>query len=412
MGRHSTTVVSPKSAKSPPLAVSKRKRDDLAQLKVDISAPEPPSKKFLRKAKRASASAEGKRSYTGEKSFQNEILEPAILKTNGEAETKTAKGQERSKRSEYGIWIGNLPWTATKVDIRSFLTDDGRIQEDSITRIYLPSPGKTFNQPQSRVKPCNKGFAYVDFSDQNSLDIAVTFTNTFLTERRVLIKNAKSFEGRPEIPAEQVTKEHRSIGKSPNTRVFVGNLGFDVTREELKRHFEQCGSVADLSIATFEDSGKCKGYGWITFGVLSAAEAAVRGWINIENEFGMDPDQEEQPQSQVTQPKRRAKPRKWWVNQLYGRSLRIEFAEDESLRYKKRFGGERNGSQGGRPKSQSEINHGIAEQRTKPHERHDTKRHPLRKIDARNVRPGAALAAAPRTSAAIVESQGQKVVFD
>ena len=30
--------------------------------------------------------------------------------------------------------------------------------------------------------------------------------------------------------------------------------------------------------------------------------------------------------------------RKWWVNRLRGRQLKVEFAEDDQSRYKKRFG--------------------------------------------------------------------------
>lgn len=36
---------------------------------------------------------------------------------------------------------------------------------------------------------------------------------------------------------------------------------------------------------------------------------------------------------------RRVKTRKWWVNTLHGRRLKIEAAEDDQTRYKKRYGG-------------------------------------------------------------------------
>ena len=34
---------------------------------------------------------------------------------------------------------------------------------------------------------------------------------------------------------------------------------------------------------------------------------------------------------------RKIKMRKWWVNRLHGRTLKLEIAEDDQLRYKKRF---------------------------------------------------------------------------
>lgn len=161
-------------------------------------------------------------------------------------------------------------------------------------------------------------------------------SESFLAGRKVLIKNAKSFEGRPDVS--NADKEAAKVsGKAPSKRVFVGNLGFDVGKEDLERHFGRCGEVEGIHVATFEDSGKCKGYAWVTFETIEAASAAVKGWVDVTNgvkeESDEDSDAEQQP-----------KKRRIWVNKIEGRKLRCEFAEDPTVRYHKRFGkGKRDG---------------------------------------------------------------------
>ncbi|KAB8342856.1 hypothetical protein FH972_022454 [Carpinus fangiana] len=222
----------------------------------------------------------------------------------------------------------------------------------SIIRIHLPPPANA-RPDKAGIKPVNKGFAYVDFASEDVLKAALALSETPFAGRKVLIKEAKNFAGRPEKDVTQGATatpkaDEARAGSSANQgkvtrRVFVGNLGFDVTKEDLEKHYATCGTVVDIHMATFEDTGKCKGFAWVTFEDTSAAEAAVRGWARV-NEDEVEPDVEVEEQDsdkdQEEKPKKEKKPktRKWFVNRLLGRQLRCEFAEDASTRYKKRFG--------------------------------------------------------------------------
>lgn len=356
----------------------KRKRDsDVAELEVNINAPEPSSKKALRKAKKAkTVPPTSVKNETATAKSRPVKGEPAAA-DGGKSPALTAASELAVKRSEHGIWIGNLPWSATKLDVRTFITSNTDIHDDEITRMHMPSPREDavgINNGSTRVdapKPQNKGFAYIDFSHAAALSKALTLSETLLCGRRVLIKDSTSFEGRPAKSAgDNMTRDGN--GKPPNKRIFIGNLGFDPTEEDLRQHFARCGQVNNVHVATFEDSGKCKGYAWAEFEELSAAEAAVRGWadfyedddddqaaaehedeeiqkalgVNEDNNYSnAEDDQEaEKKQHQALKPlaktkaKKQKKPRKWWVNKLKGRPLRIEFAEGKEVRYKKRYG--------------------------------------------------------------------------
>jgi RNA recognition motif-containing protein len=60
------------------------------------------------------------------------------------------------------------------------------------------------------------------------------------------------------------------------SKLFVGNLSFNASEEELKRIFEQDGrNVARVSIVTDRDTGQSRGFGFIEMGSPADAEAAI-----------------------------------------------------------------------------------------------------------------------------------------
>jgi RNA recognition motif-containing protein len=278
--------------------------EDEAELEINLDAPEPPSKKALRKAKK------GKRASSDEVNL--------TIDSKGTTGTSTAAKLPNGGRTLSGIWIGNLPYTTTKGDLQNFLTTDEShvIKPESISRIHLPT------NKAKNGKPQNKGFAYVDFTGVGVLDKALQLSEKLFLGRRVLIKDAKNFEGRPAVSA---VNNKETSGHPPNTRIFVGNLGFDLTIEDLENHFQACGPVSHIHMATFEDSGKCKGYAWVEFEQLSSAESAVRGWVEYDT-----------PAAENKTSK--AGKKRTWVGKIDGRQLRMEFAEDRTTRYNKRFG--------------------------------------------------------------------------
>lgn len=58
-----------------------------------------------------------------------------------------------------------------------------------------------------------------------------------------------------------------------NNKLFVGNLPFTATEEELKEAFSQAGTVVSVKIIMDRDTGRSKGFGFIE--MSSDAEAGV-----------------------------------------------------------------------------------------------------------------------------------------
>jgi cold-inducible RNA-binding protein len=58
-------------------------------------------------------------------------------------------------------------------------------------------------------------------------------------------------------------------------KVFVGNLSFDVTREELVETFKAAGAVVDAKIPTDRESGRPRGFAFVEFDSDESAQRAI-----------------------------------------------------------------------------------------------------------------------------------------
>ncbi|KAG2073617.1 hypothetical protein BDR04DRAFT_1049907 [Suillus decipiens] len=356
--------------------------------------------------------------------------------TDGSVAAKDSKPAGNSKpKRQNSVWVGNLWFKTTPDSLRDFFDGVGEI-----TRIHMPTKKGTKGE--------NMGFAYVDFATPDAKVIAITQSERELHGRNLLVKDGNDFAGRPiTTPAVGAQEDAKgpSAGKSasgltktqqkilrvqkqpPAQTLFLGNLGFDTTVDSIRELFEAhrypqkagkgvktndteatAGEDSDamkdvwlrkIRMGTFEDSGACKGFAFLDF---TSTEHATAALINPRN------------------------------HRLNGRDLVVEYASADAVR---RGGGPRLPSEhksgpkrhGGRqpdaeshPRSQSrpgrrnEKEHSIQQDDTTESIRQKQKEGP-RHVKTDRVRgrpkPGAALAQAPRESAAIIPSQGQKIVF-
>jgi RNA recognition motif-containing protein len=59
--------------------------------------------------------------------------------------------------------------------------------------------------------------------------------------------------------------------------IYVGNLSYETTEDELKTTFEQFGQVASVRIVKDKFSGDSKGYGFVEMASKEEAQAAIAG---------------------------------------------------------------------------------------------------------------------------------------
>lgn len=61
----------------------------------------------------------------------------------------------------------------------------------------------------------------------------------------------------------------------PENKLYVGNLSFNTTDDQLAQLFAQYGSVGSASVVTDRETGRSRGFGFVEMGSDAAAKAAI-----------------------------------------------------------------------------------------------------------------------------------------
>lgn len=60
-----------------------------------------------------------------------------------------------------------------------------------------------------------------------------------------------------------------------NSKIYVGNLDYGVTSDQLKQHFSQAGTVVDVVVIIDKYSGRSKGFGFVTMADAEQTKKAI-----------------------------------------------------------------------------------------------------------------------------------------
>jgi RNA recognition motif-containing protein len=61
-----------------------------------------------------------------------------------------------------------------------------------------------------------------------------------------------------------------------NTKLYVGNLSFDTTENDLQDLFPAHGPVSEVNLITDRMSGRSRGFAFVTMGTPEGAQAAIQ----------------------------------------------------------------------------------------------------------------------------------------
>ncbi|MGF1507942.1 MAG: RNA recognition motif domain-containing protein [Myxococcota bacterium] len=89
-----------------------------------------------------------------------------------------------------------------------------------------------------------------------------------------------------------------------NAKLYVGNLSWDSDENSVREAFVQYGDVVEVKLITDRETGRPRGFGFVTMATADAAQAAIAGLDG---------------------------------SQLQGRSIRVNIAEDRQRRPGARF---------------------------------------------------------------------------
>lgn len=58
-------------------------------------------------------------------------------------------------------------------------------------------------------------------------------------------------------------------------KLYVGNLPYSVSDDDLKNHFSQAGTVNSATVIRYRDTGRSKGFGFVEMGSEEEAQKAI-----------------------------------------------------------------------------------------------------------------------------------------
>ncbi|XP_014244006.1 probable RNA-binding protein 19 [Cimex lectularius] len=213
----------------------------------------------------------------------NAAVRMALAETQLVAETKQflvdngvqldSFNQEVKSRSKTVILVKNLPAKTTASEIRELF-----IKYGELGRVILPPSGITgiveFLEP-SEAKIAFRKLAYSKFKH---LPLYLEWAPE--DSLKVKVKNEKDENEDSKVNVKKEEDEEELIPEE-DTVLFVKNLNFDATEEDLRKHFEEVGKLASVTVARKKDPKKpgatlSMGYGFVQFYHKSALDEALK----------------------------------------------------------------------------------------------------------------------------------------
>lgn len=172
---------------------------------------------------------------------------------------------------EHTVFIEGLPFTSSEDQIRAFFTDLGC---NDILQLRLP-----VWQDSGRLR----GFGHVVFASQETRTRALSseVNGKELGGRYITVKEANAPRAGTTIGASLGGRPVREQPKGCKT-VFVRNLPYSATEEDILESFRVCGKILDggVRIARNHSTGQSKGFGYVEYkneeGALASVQKAAK----------------------------------------------------------------------------------------------------------------------------------------
>uniref|UniRef100_A0A493TLE9 Heteroous nuclear ribonucleoprotein A2/B1 n=1 Tax=Anas platyrhynchos platyrhynchos TaxID=8840 RepID=A0A493TLE9_ANAPP len=148
--------------------------------------------------------------------------------------------KEREKEQFRKLFIGGLSFETTEESLRNYYEQWGKLTDCVVMR-----------DPASKR---SRGFGFVTFSSMAEVDAAMA-------------ARPHTIDGRVVEPKRAVAREESGKPGAHVTvkKLFVGGIKEDTEEHHLRDYFEEYGKIDTIEIITDRQSGKKRGFGFVTF---------------------------------------------------------------------------------------------------------------------------------------------------
>ncbi|XP_024125725.1 RNA-binding protein 39 isoform X3 [Oryzias melastigma] len=116
----------------------------------------------------------------------------------------------------------------------------------------------------------SKGIAYIEFVEASSVPLAIGLTGQRLLGVPIIVQASQAEKNRAAAAANNLQR-----GMTGPMRLYVGSLHFNITEDMLRGIFEPFGRIENIQLMMDSETGRSKGYGFITFSDAECAKKAL-----------------------------------------------------------------------------------------------------------------------------------------
>ncbi|KZV57026.1 hypothetical protein F511_08184 [Dorcoceras hygrometricum] len=145
------------------------------------------------------------------------------------------------------LFVGGITHSTNAAHLREHFSKYGEVKSAQVMR--------------NRVTGVSRGFGFVSFTDQSSMERALQNEEHQILGRKVSVNIPRAIEQKPQ--REDGSNENSSPPKI--NKIFIGGLPPSVTKEEFDSYFETFGRIIDSVIMCNKENNVSRGFGFVTY---------------------------------------------------------------------------------------------------------------------------------------------------
>ncbi|KAK4353296.1 hypothetical protein RND71_028814 [Anisodus tanguticus] len=187
-----------------------------------------------------------------------------------------APSYERNDSPDLKIFVGNLPFSVDSAALAGLFEQAGDVEMVEV--IYDKLTGRS------------RGFGFVTMSSKEEVEAACQQINGYEIDGRALRVNS----GPPPAKREGSFRDNSFRDNSSfrggrgggsmdsSNRVYVGNLAWGVDQLALETLFSEQGKVVDAKVVCDRDSGRSRGFGFVTYSSAEEVNNAIESLDGVD----------------------------------------------------------------------------------------------------------------------------------
>ncbi|KAK4191433.1 hypothetical protein QBC35DRAFT_13049 [Podospora australis] len=147
------------------------------------------------------------------------------------------------------MFIGGLNWETTDESLRDYFSQFGEVIECTVMR--------------DGASGRSRGFGFLTFKDPKTVNIVMVKEHYL---------DGKIIDPKRAIPRDEQEK---------TSKIFVGGVSQETTDHEFREYFAQFGRVVDATLMMDKDTGRPRGFGFVTFESEAGVDACLAANLEI-----------------------------------------------------------------------------------------------------------------------------------